>query len=171
MNIPLTSAGNKTAIPDHTLCPLRLIDFAEAEEEAAVQYLRSIAKGFADTSAEEREAARNRAVDNLKSSPFGFGSLGFSSWALTARGLQFIAYLSLRINDPKMTRGQAAELLEANQDAAADVLWGYLGLRKVVKKKLDPSPEVNISIGPPSSPASPTPPPAATDSPTNKPSV
>ena len=65
----LTALPDTTTFPDHTLSPPRLIDFAEAEEEAAAQYLRGIAKAAAALPAHVRDALHQRAVDNLRAHP------------------------------------------------------------------------------------------------------
>jgi hypothetical protein len=125
----LTAAGNSEIIPGHVLSVPRLLEWAEAEQEAQRQYLWTVADAAAALGAPARDAMYTRAVDNLKSSPFSFGSAAFDAWATSAGALPFLLWLSLRIKEPRMTRAQAAELL-ARQDArqimaAVLDLWGY----------------------------------------------
>src|ERR1700761_3970793 len=79
----LTALPDTTTFPDHTLSPPRLIDFAEAEEEAAAQYLRGIAKAAAALPAHVRDALHQRAVDNLRAHPFSYGSAAVAQGALS----------------------------------------------------------------------------------------
>jgi hypothetical protein len=139
----LTAAGDSEIIPGHTLCVPRLLEWAEAEQEAQRQYLWTIAEAASALGAPARDAMYQRAVDNLKSSPFSFGSSAFDAWATSAGALPFLLWLSLRASEPRMTRAQAAELL-IQQDAkrimpAVLELWGYRLQKKAPARHAAPS--------------------------------
>jgi len=125
----LTAAGNSELLPGHTLSVPRLLEWAEAEQEAQRQYLWAVADAAAALGGTARETMYSRAVDNLKSCPFAFGSAAFDAWATSAGALPFLLWLSLRIKEPRITRTQAAELLvqhDARQIMPAVLdLWGY----------------------------------------------
>jgi hypothetical protein len=125
----LVALGDASVFLGHTLCSPRLIEFAEAEEEAASQYLRGIAKAAMVLPAGMREALHARAVDNLRGHPFSYGSLAFDQWALSMSAAPFLAWLLLRIKHPKLTLAEASQLL-CEGEYAAKVgavwsLWGY----------------------------------------------
>jgi hypothetical protein len=168
----LTAAGDSATIPGHVLFPPRLLEWAEAEQEAQRQYLCTVADSAAGLPAAARDTMYLRAVDNLKSSPFAFGSAAFDAWATSASALPFLVWLSLRINEPGMTRAQAAELL-VQHDARRIMgsvldLWGY----RVQKKAPPRTPAATAgaqSTGGISSPVSQQAPPAGADLATNKP--
>ena len=125
----LVALGDASAFPGHTLSPPRLIEFAEAEEEAASQYLRGIAKASTALPAAMRDALHTRAVDNLRGHPFSYGSLAFDQWALSMSAAPFLTWLLLRIKHPKLTLAEASQLL-CEGEYAAKVgavwsLWGY----------------------------------------------
>jgi hypothetical protein len=132
----LVALGDASVFPGHALSPPRLIEFAEAEEEAASQYLRGIAKASAALPAAMREALHTRAVDNLRGHPFSYGSLAFDQWALSMSASPFLTWLLLRIKHPKLTLAEASQLLcEGEYAAKVGVvwsLWGYKPQKKVV---------------------------------------
>lgn len=125
----LVALGDKTAFEGYTLSPPRLIEFAEAEEEAAAQYLRRIIKASATFPAAVRAAMHERAVDNLRSSSFAFGSELFDQWALSISAIPFLAWLLLRIKHPKMMLGDVSQLLcgedRAGKMSAIWSMWGF----------------------------------------------
>lgn len=131
----LTGLGDSTTFPGYILSSPRLIEFAEAEEEAAAWYLRRIAKSAQGLPESARQAFHDRAIDNLKSSPFCFGATGFDRWALSMSAASFLTWLLLRIKRPEMTLAQAAGLLNEAENPLAKMnavwnLWGY----RVTKK-------------------------------------
>ncbi len=132
----LVGLGDASAFPGHLLSPPRLIEFAEAEEEAAAQYLRGIAKSAAALPGAVRDAIHHRAVDNLRSHPFSYGSARFDQWALSMSAAPFLAWLLLRIKHPKLTLPEASQLLcEGEYSAKLGAiwsLWGYKPAKKVV---------------------------------------
>ena len=162
----LVALGDASVFPGHTLSPPRLIEFAEAEEEAASQYLRGIAKAALALPAAMREALHQRAVDNLRGHPFSYGSLAFDQWALSMSAAPFLAWLLLRIKRPKLTLAEVSQLL-CEGEYAAKVgavwsLWGYKPPKKTsppVERVPAPAeraiPAADPSIGAASSPASP----------------
>lgn len=85
----LVGLGDSAAFPGHVLSPPRLIEFAAAEEEAAAQYLRGIAKSAAALPAAVRDAIHQRAVDNLRTHPFSYGSHAFDQWCYRCRRRRF----------------------------------------------------------------------------------
>ena len=126
----LTALGDSTTFPGFILSPPRLIEFAEAEEEAAAWYLRRIAKSALGLPEAARQAFHERAIDNLKSNPFSFGAVGFDRWALSMSAASFLTWLLLRIKRPEMTLAQAAGLLNEAENPLAKMnavwnLWGY----------------------------------------------
>jgi hypothetical protein len=131
----LTASGNSSLIPDHTISPPRLLEWADAESEAAEQYLRAIALASAELPEAIRHHMQQRAVDNLKDSPLALGTAGFVAWAISARAVTFLLWLSLRIRHPGVTRHQCAQWLAGpnGQRIAQAVwdLWGY-GIEKKV---------------------------------------
>lgn len=141
----LVGLGDSAAFPGHILSPPRLIEFAEAEEEAAAQYLRGIAKSAAALPAAVRDAIHQRAVDNLRAHPFGYGSHAFDQWALSMSAAPFLTWLLLRIKHPKLTLSEASQLL-CDGDYAAKVgavwsMWGY----KSTKKAAAPQAGLDVS--------------------------
>ncbi|HEY1923271.1 MAG TPA: hypothetical protein VGG44_11025 [Tepidisphaeraceae bacterium] len=130
----LVGLGDASAFPGHVLSPPRLIEFAEAEEEAAAQYLRGIAKSAAALPAVVRDAIHQRAVDNLRGHPFSYGSAAFDQWALSMSAAPFLAWLLLRIRHPKMTLADASQLLcdgeYSGKIGAIWSLWGYKPTKK-----------------------------------------
>ncbi|MDP9175546.1 MAG: hypothetical protein M3O30_17020 [Planctomycetota bacterium] len=130
----LTATGNSTAIEGMTLSPPRLIDWAEAEAEAAQSYLRNIARGCAELPPQTRQQIHARAVDNLQSAPFAFGGQPFDAWALSAAACPTLLYLSLRSHHPQIARNKAADLLNGpdGQTIAQAIwdLWGYPSEKK-----------------------------------------
>jgi hypothetical protein len=144
----LVALGESSIFPGHTLSPPRLIEFAEAEEEAASQYLRGIAKAAMALPAGMREALHQRAVDNLRSHPFSYGSAGFDQWALSMSAAPFLAWLLLRIKHPRMTLSEASQLLcegeYAGKVGAVWSLWGY----KPVKKAAAPAQTAAVQTAP-----------------------
>jgi hypothetical protein len=167
----LTALADTTTFPGYALSPPRLIEFAEAEEEAAAQYLRGIAKAAVGLPAQVRDALHSRAADNLRAHPFSYGSLAFDHWALSMSAAPFLAWLLLRIKHPKLTLPEASQLL-CEGEYAAKVgavwsLWGYKPAKKAEAPPANPPPEVkseqplpaaanpNPSTGGESSPVSP----------------
>ncbi|HEX4056228.1 MAG TPA: hypothetical protein VHX86_18360 [Tepidisphaeraceae bacterium] len=143
----LVGLGDSSAFPGHTLSPPRLIEFAEAEEEAAAQYLRGIAKSAAGLPAAVRDAIHQRAVDNLRVHPFSYGSHAFDQWALSMSAAPFLTWLLLRIKHPKLTLPEASQLL-CDGEYAAKVgtvwsMWGY----KPAKKAAAPAASGPIAPG------------------------
>jgi len=128
----LTAAGDSSTLPGLLLSPPRLLEWAEAEQEAQRQYLSSIAATDLPTAA--RDAMYARAIDNLRDAPFSFGSPQFDAWATSASALPMLLWLSLRIKQPQITRSAAAELLihhdNAQIIAAVLNLWGYRAEKK-----------------------------------------
>src|SRR5580704_6494145 len=132
----LVGLSDASVFPGHTLSPPRLIEFAEAEEEAASQYLRGIARAAIALPTAMREALHTRAVDNLRGHPFSYGSAAFDQWALSMSAAPFLAWLLLRIKHPKLTLAEASQLL-CEGEYAAKVgavwsMWGYKPPKKVV---------------------------------------
>ena len=131
----LTASGNSSLIPDHTISLPRLLEWADAESEADEQYLRSVALASAELPDAIRKQMQDRAVDNLKDSPLALGTAGFDAWAISARAVTFLLWLSLRIRHPAVTRHQCAEWLAGpnGQRIAQTVwdLWGYGTEKKV----------------------------------------
>ena len=130
----LVGLGDSSVFPGHVLSPPRLIEFAEAEEEAAAQYLRSIAKASAGLPAAVRDLLHQRAVDNLRAHPFSYGSAAFDQWALSMSAAAFLTWLLLRIRHPKMTLPEASQLLREGEYAgkvgAVWSMWGYKPAKK-----------------------------------------
>jgi hypothetical protein len=158
----LVALGNSNIFPGHTLSVPRLIEFAEAEEEAAAQYLRSIARSAAALPAPVRDALHQRAVDNLRSHPFSYGSAAFDQWALSMSAAPFLTWLLLRIRHPKITLSEASQLLcEGEYTAkfgAVWSLWGYKPAKKIAppaEKLPAEMPAAGPSTGAACSPASP----------------
>jgi hypothetical protein len=137
----LTALGDSATFPGYILSPPRLMEFAEAEEEAAGWYLRRIAKSAAGLPEAARQALHERAVDNLKSSPFSFGTAGFDRWALSMSAATFLTWLLLRIKRPEMTVAQAAALLNeaANPLAKMNAVWEMWGYRSTKKSPTPPA--------------------------------
>jgi hypothetical protein len=125
----LVALGDSTAFAGYTLSPPRLIEFAEAEEEAAAQYLRRVTKASATFAPAVRAVMHERAVDNLRTNPFAFGSAEFDQWALSVSAVPFLAWLLLRIKHPKLTPGDVSQLLcgddRAGKMSAVWSLWGF----------------------------------------------
>lgn len=167
----LTALGDSGAFPGHVLCVPRLLEYAEAEEEAAACYLRRIAKSAAQLPEPQRQLLHERAVDNLRANPFNFGSPAFDRWALSMSAMPFLAWLLLRIGKPEMTLAQAAALLNDGHNLTAKVnavwnLWGYRAQKKAPAASHPPQAALPAGSGPSpgatSSTASPVPlPPAA----------
>src|SRR5271163_3775974 len=132
----LVALGDTATFPGHTLSPPRLIEFAEAEEEAAAQYLRGIAKASAGLPPMVRDLLHQRAVDNLRSHPFSYGSAAFDQWALSMSAAPFLTWLLLRIRHPKITLSEASQLLSEGEYAAKVgavwSMWGYKPAKKAV---------------------------------------
>jgi hypothetical protein len=158
----LVGLGDPSAFAGHTLSPPRLIEFAEAEEEAASQYLRGIAKAAIALPAAMRESLHTRAVDNLRGHPFSYGAAAFDQWALSMSAAPFLAWLLLRIKHPKLTLTEASQLL-CEGEYAAKVgavwsLWGYKPPKKALppaERAAPPAPATSDpSTGAESSPAS-----------------
>jgi hypothetical protein len=147
----LVGLSDSSTFPGHTLSPPRLIEFAEAEEEAAAQYLRGIAKASAGLPATVRELLHQRAVDNLRSHPFSYGSAAFDQWALSMSAAPFLAWLLLRIKHPKMTLPEASQLLSEGEYAAKVgavwSMWGYKPAKKIVPPPEKPSPPAKTAGG------------------------
>jgi hypothetical protein len=157
----LVGLGNASVFPGHILSPPRLIEFAEAEEEAAAQYLRGIAKSAGALPAAVRDAMHQRAVDNLRSHPFSYGSLAFDQWALSMLAAPFLAWLLLRIKHPKMTLSEASQLLcdgeYMGKIGTIWELWGYKPKKKAAAPLANAAPaeKANPSTGGGSSNVSP----------------
>ena len=148
----LVALGDTSVFPGHTLSPPRLIEFAEAEEEAALQYLRGIAKAALGLPAAMREALHQRAVDNLRGHPFSYGSLAFDQWALSMSAAPFLAWLLLRIKHPKMTLAEVSQLLcEGEYAAKVGVVWSLWGYKP--PKKTSPPAERASAPGERTTPA------------------
>ena len=135
----LIGLGDSSVFPGHTLSVPRLIEFAEAEEEAAAQYLRSIARSAAALPAQVRDALHQRAVDNLRAHPFSYGSAAFDQWALSLSAAPFLTWLLLRIRHPKITLSEASQLLcEGEYAAKVGAVWSLWGY-KPAKKSAPPA--------------------------------
>jgi hypothetical protein len=135
----LVGLGDASVFPGHYLSPPRLIEFAEAEEEAGAQYLRGIAKSAAALPAAVRDAIHQRAVDNLRSHPFSYGSQAFDQWALSMSAAPFLAWLLLRIKHPKLTLPEASQLLcDGEYSAKLGAIWSLWGY-KPAKKSVPPA--------------------------------
>lgn len=154
----LTGAGGDNIIVGHRLSELRAIDLADAEAEASREYIRTIAEGVANLEKPIQEMFIARAVDNLKGSPFLYGSPWFRAWGLSWRGTFYLAYLSLRITEPRIAPGEAARLCSEAGDAAAAWLWDSLRWRE--SKNAVPPTRTSQSSGGQSGSGSPNPPPA-----------
>jgi len=130
----LVGLGDSGTFPGHTLSPPRLIEFAEAEEEAAAQYLRGIAKASTGLPPVVRDLLHQRAVDNLRSHPFSYGSTAFDQWALSMSAAPFLAWLLLRIKHPKLSLSEASQMLcegeYASKVGAVWSMWGYKPAKK-----------------------------------------
>jgi hypothetical protein len=154
----LVALGDSSVFPGHSLSPPQLIEFAEAEEEAAAQYLRGIAKASLTLPATMREALHQRAVDNLRGHPFSYGSPGFDQWALSMSAAPFLTWLLMRIKHPKMTLAEASQLLSEGEYAtkvgAVWSLWGYKPSKKTPALAEKSSQPFDPSTGAASSPAS-----------------
>jgi len=159
----LVGLGDSSTFAGHVLSAPRLIEFAEAEEEAAAQYVRGIAKAAAALPAAVRDALHQRAVDNLRGHPFSYGSVAFDQWALSMSAAPFLTWLLLRIKHPKMTLSEASQLLcEGEYAAKVGAVWSMWGY-KPTKKSLSPPEKGSAaapakagpSIGGESSPVSP----------------
>jgi hypothetical protein len=130
----LVGLGDTTPFPGFTLSPPRLIEFAEAEEEAAANYLRGIARAAAALPALVRDALHQRAADNLRSHPFSYGSAAFDQWALSMSAAPFLAWLLLRIRHPKLTLPEASQLLcEGEYAAKVGAVWSMWGYKPAKK--------------------------------------
>ena len=130
----LVGLGDSSTFAGHVLSPPRLIEFAEAEEEAAAQYLRGIAKASAGLAATVRDALHQRAVDNLRGHPFSYGSVAFDQWALSMSAAPFLTWLLLRIKHPKMTLAEASQLLcEGEYAAKVGAVWSMWGYKPAKK--------------------------------------
>ncbi len=97
------------SFPGHTLSPLTLPDLALAERQSANQYIQRMEEAVSLFSPEVAEVYRVRAADNVKNT-FTIGYPNFDSWAKSSAGLFFLAWLSFRKTEPKMTFGQATEI-------------------------------------------------------------
>jgi hypothetical protein len=161
----LVAHGDTATFPGHTLSPPRLIEFAEAEEEAAAQYLRGIAKAAAALPAAVRDSLHQRAADNLRAHPFSYGSLAFDQWALSMSAAPFLTWLLLRIKHPKLTLPEASQLLcEGEYAAKVGAVWSLWGYKPAKKSPApaeqktpaqpQPPPATSPSTGEPSSPVS-----------------
>lgn len=130
----LVGLGDSRSFPRYILSPPRLLEFAEAEEEAACQYLRGIARASLNLPASLRDALHQRAVDNLRAHPFSYGSAAFDQWALSMSAAPFLAWLCLRIAQPRLTLNEASQLLSGGdyvaKVAAVWTLWGYKPAKK-----------------------------------------
>jgi hypothetical protein len=131
----LAAAGNSSLIPDHTISPPRLLEWAEAETEAAEQYMRTVASAAGELPETVRQRIYDRAVDNIKDSPLALGTAGFDAWAISARAVPFLLWLSVRVRHPSVTRNQVAGWLNGprGREIARAVwdLWGYGDEKKV----------------------------------------
>jgi len=142
----LIGLGDSSVFPGHTLSVPRLIEFAEAEEEAAAQYLRSIARSAAALPAQVRDALHQRAVDNLRAHPFSYGSAAFDQWALSMSAAPFLTWLLLRIRHPKITLSEASQLLcEGEYAARVGAVWSLWGY-KPAKKFMPPAEKLPAEI-------------------------
>ena len=142
----LIGLGDSSVFPGHTLSVPRLIEFAEAEEEAAAQYLRSIARSAAALPAPVRDALHQRAVDNLRAHPFSYGSAAFDQWALSMSAAPFLTWLLLRIRHPKITLSEASQLLcEGEYAARVGAVWSLWGY-KPAKKFMPPAEKLPAEI-------------------------
>jgi hypothetical protein len=157
----LVALGDSTVFPGHTISPPRLIEFAEAEEEAAAQYLRRIAKSAASLPVTVRDAIHQRAVDNLRSHPFSYGSPAFDQWALSMSAAPFLTWLLLRIKHPKLTLPEASQML-CDGEYSGKIgkiwsLWGYKPAKKAASPPASAAPAEKAapSTGGESSSASP----------------
>jgi hypothetical protein len=142
----LTSAGTtpQNTFPGYTLSPPRLVDYAEAEQEAAQHYLHQTAKAAAASPSVTREAFQHRAIDNLRLTPFAFGSPQFDAWATSMSAVPFLAWLLLRIKHPELTLAHSAQLLNGPDSLprarAVWALWGYTCEKKVEAARSMPPP-------------------------------
>jgi hypothetical protein len=140
----LVGLGDSSVFPGHILSPPRLIEFAEAEEEAAAQYLRGIAKAAIALPAELRDALHQRAVDNLRGHPFSYGSAAFDRWALSMSASPFLAWLLLRIKHPKLTLAEASQLLcEGEYAGKVGAVWSMWGYKPTKKAAAPPAPRAS----------------------------
>jgi hypothetical protein len=148
----LIALGDSSVFPGHTLSVPRLIEFAEAEEEAAAQYLRSIARSAAALPAQVRDALHQRAVDNLRAHPFSYGSAAFDQWAMSMSAAPFLTWLLLRIRHPKLTLSEASQLLcEGEYAARVGAVWSLWGYKPA--KKSAPPAEKNSAGTPVAAPS------------------
>jgi hypothetical protein len=148
----LVGLGDSSAFPGHVLSPPRLIEFAEAEEEAAAHYLRGVVKSAAAFPAAVREAIHQRAVDNLRAHPFSYGLHAFDQWALSMSAAPFLTWLLLRLKHPKLSLNEASQLL-CEGDYAAKVravwsMWGYKPAKKASAPPATAGAPQPISAGP-----------------------
>lgn len=141
MSFPtLGAVSNSTAIPGKTISPPRLPECAEAEVEAIRQYGEDVLKAGGALPDSMRQTLLNRMADNLMGAPFSYGMNRFNAWVFTARGTQFVAWLSLRIKEGGITLAQTAELLIAHPEATLAVwqAWGFTFTKKAEGEPANP---------------------------------
>ncbi len=146
----LVGLGDASVFPGHILSPPRLIEFAEAEEEAAAQYLRGIAKSASTLPAAIRDGLHQRAVDNLRGHPFSYGSPAFDQWALSMSAAPYLAWLLLRIKHPKLTLPEASQLLcEGEYTGKIGRIWELWGYKPTKKAVAAPASAATVQAGAP----------------------
>jgi hypothetical protein len=125
----LVGISDSTTFPGLVLSRPRLLEYAEAEEAAAVQYLQRVAKACAGLPAAVQDKIHQRATDNLRNTPFGYGSMAFDQWALSFSAVTKLAWLSLRIRKPEINENDVADLFTdpGTGDARINAVWKAWG--------------------------------------------
>jgi hypothetical protein len=122
----LTAAGNTDALPGHTISPPGLADLAQAEAHFGRAHIADAAACAAGLDTDVRDVAIDKATARVARREFNYYG---NSFKLSAEHFPFLLWLSLRVENPKITQAQAAALITPENQpivtkAVLDV-WGF----------------------------------------------
>ncbi len=125
----LTAAGNTDALPGHTISPPGLKEIGEAEAHFGRCHIADAAASAIGLDTEVRDVAIDKATARVARREFNYYGPSFRLCCLSAEHFPFLLWLSLRIENAKITQAQAAALVTPENQpivtkAVLDV-WGF----------------------------------------------
>lgn len=103
--------GRSDVLPGHVLSPFPLSAMGEMESEFNRTYCADLVSVSLTADPDSWERAMEFSAERLKERPIAFGTLAFDRMVLANASTPLMAYLSLRVTEPTITRAAAKALL------------------------------------------------------------
>lgn len=156
----IAGSGRTNVIPGYVLSQLQLPDYGFAEDAFARWYIQRVTLGARKATEAIQLKAIESAQKDITSGWLTFAMPGFDAMLKSAKGMELMTWLSLRIKHHDITRAKTRELIRAvDENLLARALLDMMGFTASRKKKRAPiaSPP-SPSTGTPSIPSSGSPP-------------